>query len=234
MKIIQMKQKPQLLLVEDDLNLGELLKDYLEMEDFNVILERDGVAGLKAYQSKPFDLCILDVMMPKVDGITLAKQIRSQGDQIPIIFLTAKSLKEDKKAGYDIGADDYLTKPFDEEELVMKLNAILRRSSTYHSSDTQTTFEVGKLTFDYANQELSGNGSTQRLTAKECDILRLLCINKGQTLKREDALVAIWGENDYFHGRSFDVFITKIRKYLKQDESINIKNIHGVGFRLTD
>jgi DNA-binding response OmpR family regulator len=173
-------------------------------------------------------------MMPKVDGITLAKQIRSQGDQIPIIFLTAKSLKEDKKAGYDIGADDYLTKPFDEEELVMKLNAILRRSSTYHSSDTQTTFEVGKLTFDYANQELSGNGSTQRLTAKECDILRLLCINKGQTLKREDALVAIWGENDYFHGRSFDVFITKIRKYLKQDESINIKNIHGVGFRLTD
>lgn len=231
-----MSQSTKILLVEDDFNLGELMQDYLESEGFNVHLERDGNAGLKAYQSQHFDLCIFDVMMPKTDGFTLARKVRKQDQKVPIIFLTAKALKEDKLVGFEIGGDDYITKPFDEEELVFRINAILRRSSNYHSNNTQTSFKIGGYTFDYLNQELSFNNEeeAQHLTSRESDILRLLCVNKGSTLRREDALVAIWGENDYFHGRSFDVFITKIRKYLKKDPNVKIENVHGVGFKLVE
>jgi len=179
---------------------------------------------------------LLDVMMPKTDGFTLAKKIRKQDLKVPIIFLTAKALKEDKLIGFEIGGDDYITKPFDEEELVYRINAILRRTSNYHSNNTQTTFKIGNYQFDYLNQELSFENEEegQHLTSRESDILRLLCLNKGNTLRREDALVAIWGENDYFHGRSFDVFITKIRKYLKRDPNVKIENVHGVGFKLVE
>ena len=234
MKIVQMETQTKILLVEDDQNLGDLLKDYLESEDFFVVLERDGNAGLKAYQSQAFDLCIFDVMMPKTDGLTLAKKVRKQDARIPIIFLTAKSMKEDKLEGFAVGGDDYITKPFDEEELVYRIQAILKRSTGYYKSETPTTFQLGNFIFDYPNQSLILGEDTQRLTSREGDILRLLCIHKNRTLRREDALVAIWGEDDYFHGRSFDVFITKLRKYLKPDQSVKIENIHGVGFKLTD
>mgnify|MGYP001045592881 CR=1 FL=1 len=184
MKILHMEQKSRILLVEDDQNLGDLLKDYLESEDFSVVLERDGNAGLKAYQSQPFDLCIFDVMMPKTDGFTLARKVRKQDAKIPIIFMTAKSMKEDKLEGFEIGGDDYITKPFDEEEVVYRINAILKRSASYHQTNAQISFPLGKFTFDYPNQELLLEEEVQRLTSRESDILRLLCMNINQTLRR--------------------------------------------------
>ncbi len=228
------KNAGQILLVEDDHNLGFLLQEYLESEGFDVSLFRDGDQAMKAYKTRSFDLCILDVMLPKSDGFTLANQIRSQDDITPIIFLTAKSLKEDKMQGFRIGADDYITKPFDEEELVYRINAILKRTSIEKGKQAETTFKIGLYTFDYPNQLLVGDGDNRKMTVKESEVLRLLCLHKNQILKREKALVAIYGESDYFYGRSFDVFITKLRKYLKADTTIQIENIHGVGFRLSD
>jgi DNA-binding response OmpR family regulator len=226
------KDKTKILLVEDDLNLGYVLVDFLEMEGFEVKLARDGVAGYKTFQGGKFDLCIFDVMMPQKDGFTLAQQVRKLNTEIPIIFLTAKFLKEDKLQGFKIGADDYITKPFDEEELLARINAILKRIPTEKNEDR--VFKIGNYTFDYQNQTLSINGNTRRLTAKENEILRLLSINKNQILKRQDALYAIWGNNDYFNGRSFDVFITKLRKYLKEDPNLQIENIHTIGFILSE
>jgi len=224
------KEKLNILLAEDDLNLGMLLVDYLEAEGFNVKLCKDGELALKAFQSFTFDLCLLDVMMPKLDGFSLAKAVRLKDKNIPIIFITAKSLKEDKLKGYDLGADDYITKPFDEEELLWKIKAVIRRiPEAIYESKTEI-ISIGKFTFDFSNQSLTIAGKTKRITEKECDILRYLSSHRNHVIKREEMLKELWGENDYFLGRSLDVFITKMRKYLKDDSDLSIENVFGVGF----
>jgi DNA-binding response OmpR family regulator len=223
-------EKPSILLVEDDLNLGILLSDYLEAEGFTVKLCKDGIAALKVFNEHPFDMCLLDVMLPKMDGFSLATDIRLQDQKIPIIFITAKSLKEDKLKGYDLGADDYITKPFDEEELLWKIKALLRRIPEYKPIVNTDIVAIGAYWFDYANQSLSIHGQVKRVTEKECDILKYLNDHQNKLIKREDLLNDLWGENDYFLGRSLDVFVTKIRKYLKDDSRINIENVFGVGF----
>lgn len=224
---------PKILLVEDDPSLGMLMKDFLGMEGFDVILAKDGVEGLSSYTSDHFDLCILDVMMPLMDGFTLARKIRKKNTEIPIIFLTAKSLKEDKLNGFDLGGDDYITKPFDEDELVRRINAVLKRSYKV-IEETACKCKIGKFDFDHSNLELSLDGELTRITKKEADVLRLLCNSRNSLVKREEILLKVWGENDYFMGRSLDVFITKLRKHLRPDPAIKIENVHGVGFILTD
>ncbi len=224
--------KLQILLAEDDLNLGVLLVDYLETEGFHVKLCRDGELALKTFQNNPFDMCLLDIMMPKIDGFTLAKEIRSKNKKIPIIFITAKSLKEDKLKGYNLGADDYITKPFDEEELLWKIKAVIRRMPTEKKINSAEIISLGKYTFDFTNQSLTIGNKTKRITEKESEILKYLCDYKDIVVKREDILKSLWGENDYFLGRSLDVFITKIRKYLKDDSNLTVENVFGVGFIL--
>jgi len=226
-------KSPKILLVEDDPSLGMLIKDFLGMEGFNVILARDGVEGLSTFISGDFDICILDVMMPLMDGFTLARKIRKKNLDVPIIFLTAKSLKEDKLNGFDLGGDDYITKPFDEDELVRRINAILKRSFK-GVEEPDRKCKLGSFEFDHANLELVHKGHVTRITKKEADVLIMLCRNKNTLVKREDILVKVWGENDYFMGRSLDVFITKLRKHLKPDPAIKIENVHGVGFILSD
>lgn len=223
-----LKEKLKILLAEDDLNLGMLLVDYLETEGFDVKLCKDGELALKAFEAQNFDLCLLDVMMPKLDGFSVAKEIRTKDKNIPVIFITAKSLKEDKLKGYDLGADDYITKPFDEEELLWKIKAVIRRLPENKSE----LISIGKYTFDFNNQSLSINGNAKRITEKESEILKYLNSHRNCVVKREDLLKDIWGENDYFFGRSLDVFITKIRKYLKDDSELSIENVFGVGFIL--
>ncbi len=223
----------RILLAEDDQNLGYLLMEYLEMEGFKVSLCRDGEEAYKIFKAQNFDICVLDVMMPKKDGFTLARDIKNINKNIPIIFLTAKALKDDKIEGFELGADDYMTKPFDEEELVLRIKAILKRTRNVFPELPQIT-KIGAYTFDTEKQELIYQNEVQRITHRECEILKLLVLRKDNVLKREEALVTIWGENDYFHGRSFDVFITKLRKYLQHDKNIRIENIHSVGFMLTD
>lgn len=220
----------KILLAEDDLNLGILLMDYLETENFAVKLCKDGAKALKMFQEQHYDLCLLDVMMPKLDGFSLAKEIRKKDPKIPIVFITAKSLKEDKLKGYNLGADDYITKPFDEEELLWKIKALIRRIPPNIAQDQLPIIKIGKYNFDPHNQSLVINNKTRRMTEKESNILQYLCSHKNNLIKREDMLVALWGENDYFLGRSLDVFITKIRKYLKSDANLNIENVFGVGF----
>jgi len=224
------KNKINILLAEDDLTLGVLLADYLETEGFSVKLCKDGLLALKAFQTNIFDLCLLDVMMPNMDGFSLAKAIRTKDKTIPIIFITAKSLKEDKLKGYDLGADDYITKPFDEEELLWKIKAVIRRIPTSKKDINQPIVSIGKYRFDYNNQSLIINHQSARITEKESDILNYLYKHKNQVIKREEMLEALWGENNYFLGRSLDVFISKMRKYLKEDSSITIENVFGVGF----
>lgn len=222
------KEKLKILLAEDDLHLGVLLVDHLESEGFDVKLCKDGELALKAFNSGSFQLCLLDVMMPKMDGFALAKAIREKDKKIPLIFITAKSLKEDKLKGYDIGADDYITKPFDEEELLWKIKALIRRMPDDKNPNEIIT--IGKYSFDVSNQSLSIQGNVKRITEKECEILKYLSKNRNQIIKREEMLKELWGENDYFLGRSLDVFITKIRKYLKDDAALQIENVFGVGF----
>ncbi len=222
------KEFLKILLAEDDLNLGLLLTDYLESENFEVKLCKDGEKALSAFQNQAFDLCLLDVMMPKIDGFALAKEIRSKNKNIPILFITAKSLKEDKLKGYGLGADDYITKPFDEEELLWKIKAVVRRMP--QSEGNAKVISIGQYTFDHQSQALSLNGKTRRITEKEGEILFFLSSNRNRLIKREEMLNALWGENDYFLGRSLDVFITKIRKYLKDDPGLTIENVFGVGF----
>lgn len=224
--------KVKILLVEDDENLGFVTKTFLEMEGFLVSLQNDGEKGLKAFNSSEFDICILDVMMPKKDGFTLATQIRAIDKTIPLLFLTAKSLKEDKLKGFGLGADDYITKPFDEEELVARIHAILNRLSRASETETTKLFELGNYTFEPDKQLLSYNNETKRLTERESNLLYFLCKNSNQIVKREIVLEAVWGKNDYFLGRSLDVFITKLRKYIKNEPNVSIENIHGVGFML--
>ncbi len=223
------KEKLKILLAEDDLNLGMLLVDYLETEGFDVKLCKDGELALKVFHNNPFDLCLLDIMMPKLDGFSLAKEIKAKDKKIPVIFITAKSLKEDKLKGYDLGADDYITKPFDEEELLWKIKAIIRRIPEIDRAEI-LPIPIGKYIFDFENQSLTIANKTRRITEKESELLLYLCKNQNKIIKREDLLKDVWGENDYFLGRSLDVFITKIRKYLQDDTALKIENVFGVGF----
>jgi DNA-binding response OmpR family regulator len=224
------KERFNILLAEDDLNLGVLLVDYLETAGFDVKLCKDGELALKAFHNHPFDLCLLDVMMPKMDGFTLAKAIRLTDKKVPLLFITAKSLKPDKLKGYDLGADDYITKPFDEEELLWKIKAIVRRIPQHTNVRKVEIIFIGNYAFDFSNQSLTIAGKTKRITEKESDILNYLADHRNKVIKREDLLKDLWGENDYFLGRSLDVFITKIRKYLKEDPDLSIENVFGVGF----
>lgn len=218
-----------ILLAEDDPHLGTLLSEYLRSEGLEVILAPDGEAALAQFEARSFDLCLLDVMMPKMDGFTLAKKIREKNSTLPIIFITARSLRQDKLKGYTTGADDYITKPFDEEELLWKIKAMLRRSSNTKVSDT-TILSIGDYRFNPKNQSLEIHGEIRRITEKEGEILNYLYDHRNQVIRREEMVKELWGKNDYFLGRSLDVFITKIRKYLSEDPAIRIENVFRVGF----
>lgn len=226
----------KILLTEDDQNFGDVLKSYLEMHDYEVNLAIDGEEGLKFFNKNEYDLCILDVMMPKMDGFTLATRIRELNQTVPLIFLTAKTLKSDVIEGFKIGADDYITKPFNSEELLYRVQAILKRSQKAPDPrENQKEFDVGEYHFNYPLRILSHKeGEKQKLSPKEAELLKLFCVNKNDVLLRSDALKKIWGEDNYFTARSMDVFITKLRKYLSKDENLEIVNIHGNGFRLVD
>ena len=226
-----MDEKLRILLCEDDENLGMLLREYLQAKNFETELCPDGEAGYKAFLKGSFDLCVLDVMMPKKDGFSLAKDIRQNNSDIPIIFLTAKTLKEDVLDGFKIGADDYITKPFSMEELVFRIEAILRRVKGKKNRD-RTTYKIGSFTFDTQKQILARGEKQTKLTTKESELLSLLCAHANEILQRDFALKTIWIDDNYFNARSMDVYITKLRKHLKEDESVEIINIHGKGYKL--
>ena len=221
----------KILLVEDDDSLGFVVKDNLEQEGYQIDLQVTGKAGQRAFQQNQYDIYILDVMLPEMDGFTLAEYIRSTGSDVPIIFLTAKSLKEDRIKGLKLGADDYLTKPFSIEELILRIEAILKRTGKKitQSIDVHT---LGNYTFDTKNLKLIFDEKVLDLTHRESDLLAYLVQHKNETQSRDKILIAIWGDDDYFKGRSLDVFITRLRKYLAQDPTIKLSNVHGVGFRL--
>lgn len=227
----------KILLVEDDPNLGLLLQDYLQLKGkFEVVLCVDGDEGLKAFNKQSFDLCILDVMMPKKDGFTLGKDIRKINEQVPIIFATAKALMEDKASAYDLGGDDYITKPFKIEELLLRINALLKRVSANKEPEEkevkQTQFNIGEYVFDFTTQLIWHQGKQQKLSTKEAELLQLLCLKKNEVLTREEALLSIWHDDNYFNGRSMDVFLSKLRKYLREDPKVEILNVHGKGYKL--
>ena len=224
--------KPKILLCEDDTNLGMVLKNYLELNDYEVFLERDGRLGLAAFQREKFDICLLDVMMPNMDGFTLAEEIRDINPDVPLFFLSAKTMKDDIIQGYKLGADDYITKPFDSEVLLLKIKAILKRNEELHKEEANAEFDLGKYHFNPRLRQLTVNGNTQTLSPKENELLKMMSEYKNDLLPRETALKKIWGSDTYFNGRSMDVYIAKLRKYLKEDENIEIVNIHGNGFRL--
>ena len=226
-----MEEKMKIFMCEDDENLGMLLREYLIAKGYNVELFSDGEVGLKGFLKGKFDICILDVMMPKKDGFTLAQEIRSINLDIPIIFLTAKTLKEDVLEGFKIGADDYITKPFSMEELLLRIEAILRRVKGKKVKEIPF-YKLGNFLFDTQKQTLSINGKVIKLTTKECELLSLLCAHANEILERNYALKTIWVDDNYFNARSMDVYITKLRKLLKDDPSIEIINIHGKGYKL--
>jgi DNA-binding response OmpR family regulator len=226
------ENKANILLVEDDQNLGFVIQDALKRKGYNVHLCRDGKEGLKYFNEHAYDLCILDVMMPQKDGLSLAEDIRLTDERIPIVFLTAKSQTEDKIAGFKAGGDDYLTKPFSQEELVLRIEAILRRTKgDAPNPRAREVFEIASYAFDHRNLELKHSGGDRKLTKKEAEVLRLLCLHRDQVLPRELVLNMVWGDDTYFLGRSLDVFISRLRKYLKDDPRIRIVNVHGVGFK---
>jgi DNA-binding response OmpR family regulator len=227
-------QKTKILLVEDDISMGFLLAEYLEEKKFEVKLCKDGESGLMAWNSGDYDFCIFDIMLPKLDGYSLIKKVRERNKEVPIILLTAKSMKEDKIQGFNLGVDDYITKPFDEEELLCRINAIQNRVSLSDKKNETTQFEIGKYNFDYSNQMLMINSQSKRLTKKENEVLKLLCLSKNRITKRDDILLSVWNKSDYFTGRSLDVFITKLRKYLNEDKSIKIEGIPTVGYILSE
>lgn len=227
-----MEKTVQILLAEDDFNLGSLLKQYLEAKEYSVELAEDGVIALEKFQRKEFDICIFDVMMPRKDGFTLAGEVKEIKKDIPIIFLTAKTLKDDVLQGFKIGADDYITKPFNMEELLMRIEAVLRRSGVMDNQEINE-YQIGKFKFDIQKQTLCIDGQEQiKLTTKESGLLRLLCVNKNRMLERNYALKQIWEDDNYFNARSMDVYITKLRKHLKDDPDVEILNIHGRGYKL--
>ena len=226
-------EKTKVLLVEDDPNLGSLLKEYLEAKGYSTVLATDGKKGYDVFSKDKFGICILDVMMPIKDGFTLAKEIRVLDANIPIVFLTAKSMKEDAIEGFSVGADDYITKPFSMEELLLRIKAILRRAEGKSSKNSdQTDFNIGKYKFDYKHQVLDLKGVQHKLTTKEAELLKLLCLHANDVLDRNFALKSIWNDDNYFNGRSMDVYIAKLRKYLKDDAAVELINVHGKGFKL--
>ncbi len=227
-----MKTKNNILLVEDDFNFGSVLKAYLEMNDFIVSWVVDGQHAVKEFSDGNFDICVLDVMLPNIDGFSIAQNIRELNASVPFIFVTAKTLKEDILKGYSMGADDYITKPFDSEVLICKINAILSRSGNQKTEEKEAEYIIGKYIFNHIIREVKTEGYVQKLSPKESDLLKLLYEHKNNILPRELALRSIWGEDSYFTTRSMDVYITKLRKYLKKDPNIEIINIHGNGFRM--
>ena len=226
-----MEENLKILLCEDDENLGMLLREYLQAKGYEAVLCPDGEAGYREFQKTKFDICVLDVMMPKKDGFSLAQDIRQQNAELPIIFLTAKTLKEDILEGFKIGADDYITKPFSMEELVMRIEAILRRVKGKKTREN-TIYHIGRFTFDTQKQLLSIGDNQTKLTTKENELLALLCAHANEILQRDYALKTIWIDDNYFNARSMDVYITKLRKHLKEDDQIEIINIHGRGYKL--
>src|ERR1700750_1054999 len=225
-------QKNKILLVEEDHNVGQVLKNYLELNDFSVELARDGILGLAAFRREKFDICLLDVMMPNMDGFTLAEEIRDVDPDIPLFFLSAKTMKDDIIQGYKLGADDYITKPFDSEVLLLKIKAILKRNEELNKEAENREFDLSSYHFNPKLRQLSHKGQTQTLSPKENELLKMLAEHMNDLLPREQALKKIWGSDTYFNGRSMDVYIAKLRKYLKDDSNIEIVNIHGNGFRL--
>lgn len=228
-------KKPRILLAEDDPSLGRLLRDFLEVKGHEVFLARDGEEAIQAYKMGPWDCCILDVMMPKHDGFSIGKMIRKDAPQLPLMYLTARNMLDDKKEGFGLGADDYLTKPFNMDELLLRIGALLRRSVQETASKKEADpqqYRLGTYHFDYPSRELSIGGKVQRLTSREAELLRLLAIHQNEILKRDSALRQIWGDDSYFNARSMDVFITKLRKYLSQDPMIEIMNVHGLGYKM--
>ncbi|CCH02952.1 two component transcriptional regulator, winged helix family [Fibrella aestuarina BUZ 2] len=225
---------PSILLVEDDPNLGQLTQEYLTLKGYPTDRATDGNAGLQQFMANTYDLCILDVMMPKKDGFTLAKELRMANRDVPIIFLTAKSMQDDAIQGLRLGADDYITKPFSMEELLLRIQAILRRYQRTENVPETGIYQIGTFQFDYPRQTLTrnGDGAGQRLTSKESELLKLLAQNLNQPLGRSFALKMVWGDDSYFNARSMDVYITKLRKYLKDDEQVQLVNVHGEGFKL--
>ncbi len=227
-----MEQKVKLLLAEDDENLGLLLKEYLVAKGYDTSLFPDGEAAYKGFMKDHFDICILDIMMPKKDGFTLAKDIRVVNSEIPIIFLTAKNMKDDVIEGFKIGADDYITKPFSMEELIFRIEAILRRTAQDAQNINQQIYKLGRYTFDTRKQTLTNGEDVVKLTTKESDLLKLLCQNANKVLERNFALKSIWIDDNYFNARSMDVYITKLRKHLKDEPTVEIINVHGKGYKL--
>lgn len=226
--------KSKILLVEDDPSFGGLMRDFLRMNDLDVELCTDGEMGREMFYRERFDLCILDVMMPKMDGFTLATEIKKMNKDIPVIFLTAKTLREDVMKGYQIGADDYITKPFDSEILLMKVNAILKRNASQNAREKQSVFRIGDFEYKHSTRELvHPTAGTAKLSPKEGDLLRMLLVAQDSVMSRSLALKTIWKDDNYFTGRSMDVYMTKLRKYLAPDSRIEIRNIHSEGFMLT-
>ena len=231
--MIMEERKPKILLAEDDTNLGMVLKNYLELNDYDVELCRDGILALAAFRREKFDICLLDIMMPNMDGFKLAEEIRDVDPDIPLFFLSAKTMKEDIIQGYKLGADDYISKPFDSELLLLKIKAILKRNQELNNKEEEIhEFVIGSYAFNSRLRTLAHNGETHTLSPKENELLHMLCEHKNDLLPRELALKKIWGSDTYFNGRSMDVYIAKLRKYLKDDTNIEIVNIHGNGFRL--
>ena len=227
------KQQTRLLLAEDDRNLGNILKNYLEAKGYATTLCVNGQEAIDVFSRKDFDFCILDIMMPVKDGFAVATEIRAANKKIPILFLTAKTLQEDKLKGFESGADDYITKPFSMEELLLRIHAILRRTDeTPKAAGSENIFTIGIYTFDYNRQTLISKSKEQKLTSKEAGLLRLLCTHANEVLDRPTALNEIWNDDSYFNARSMDVYIVKLRKYLREDPRVELLNVHGVGFKL--
>jgi DNA-binding response OmpR family regulator len=223
-------QKGKVLLAEDDLALGYVIKDNLLDAGYDVVLCPDGQSAIEKFDKNEFNICLLDLMMPHKNGYDVAKKIRQQTDVIPILFITAKSLEEDRIKGFETGADDYITKPFSMQELIMRMEVFLRRSKKMHS-DNNVSFVIGKLKFSYTDLKLQIDKEVFNLTQKEADLLKFFCEHSNRILKRDEVLLNVWGKDDYFLGRSMDVFITKLRKHFKADPEVNLETIHGVGFR---
>jgi DNA-binding response OmpR family regulator len=227
-----MEVKGRVLLAEDDLHLGDVMKDSLEDEGYAVTHCTDGQQAIDLFGKDKFDICLLDIMMPVKDGFTVAKKIRQQTDVVPVIFISTKALLEDKIEGYHKGADDYIVKPFQMQELLLKMEVFLRRTKKMFA-DNQQEFSAGKLHFRFTDLKMTGPGGTVTITQKEADLLKFLCLHPNRILKREEILIAVWGKDDFFLGRSMDVFMTKIRKLLKADPAVVLETIHGMGFRFS-
>ena len=226
-----MTTKSKVLLAEDDLSLGYVIKDNLAVAGYDVVLCADGQSAIDKFSKESFDICLLDVMMPNKDGFAVAKKIRQQTDLIPILLITAKSLEEDRIHGFECGADDYIVKPFSMQELLLRIDVFLRRTKKMYSEKT-LNFQIGKMKFSFNDLRLTVDGTNHNMTQKEAELLLFLCEHPNRILKREEVLLNVWGKDDYFLGRSMDVFITKLRKYFKADETVHIETIHGMGFRL--